>query len=156
MFEINIYGEPLSKERIEQLREDVRSELTPAEKTLMYCPIPVVDAIAGLAVMALTDDPRERYEDDRGSLDRDWSQSSVAAAYAAKALAAGRLLIKAETEALERQVGLEAIGGALARGAWSATRDGAQGAMAEAARGAASALPAWLQSELKGERSGKK
>ena len=105
LLKLDISRQPPSAEQIRDMRREVRGIMTPGVKALMFCPIPVVDVIAGFVVgtidEAINGDQEELWQDTPGSAARDWSGDPATEKYAAAVRAMGRELVNAEVEALE-------------------------------------------------------
>ena len=102
---IDITTPPPSAEQIREIRRKVADAMTPGTKTMLFCPIPIVDVVAGLAVGAVdgivNGDREEPWRDKQGAAARDWSGDAAAERYVAAVRDMGRELVNAEVEALE-------------------------------------------------------
>lgn len=109
---INIYRDPMTSADIVAARKVIsdgqKLEDSVAFKVFLYCPVPGVDVIAGLAThaiqSAITNDPLDDLRDVRGATDRDWSLSEAATTYVQKVREQGRELTTAEVQALDLHV----------------------------------------------------
>ncbi len=115
---VDIFSEPLLMSEIELLRDEAfdlyvksLSEDKLSTKVVMYCPIPIVDLLAGLAVAAVEesvkrkeDDPRYQYQDVTGGCAFDWSNSDAAEAFVDKIKKQGREMIVCEFMALREHI----------------------------------------------------
>lgn len=105
---INVYEDPPTPSVIAAARTaakhgDDREDT--ALKVFMFCPIPVVDAVAAAAtyglMSALRDDPMAPFLDVPEALALDWGGSEATAAYVDKVRQQGRHLIQIEVAALK-------------------------------------------------------
>jgi hypothetical protein len=108
-------GDPPTSAEIKAAREAIearrRARKDRALTAFMLVPIPGLDILASLATSAVEearsgDDGAlaRALEWDKAASFRDWAETDTTAAYAAKVKAAGRLLIRAETAALETHI----------------------------------------------------
>lgn len=108
-------GDPPTSAQIKAAREALESRRrardTRAFTAFMAVPIPGLDILASLATSAVDqarsgdDEALARaLEWDKAASFRDWAETDTTAAYAAKVKQAGRLMIRAETDALERHI----------------------------------------------------
>ena len=107
---VNIFADPVTSADIARRRAELREEMSLGMKVLVFCPIPVLDVVAGLATEAIdytiNGDRDEPYRDVSGATQRDWSSTSTSRSYVDKVRAQNRELIHAEVIALERYNGL--------------------------------------------------
>lgn len=114
---INIHAAPMNGAQLRQMRtaieRDEKFEDSIAFKTFLYCPVPVLDVVAGLAVAGVTsllkDDPKAALDFVRGSTGRDWSTNNVTEDYVRQVRAQGRDLVAAEVEALEQHLKVDVL-----------------------------------------------
>lgn len=114
----NIYIDPPTPVQISSMREIVNAgnkiEDSVAFKVFVYCPIPVVDVVAGLIASAVEhavkDDPVAQFKPDHQGLKTDWSATSATQRYTEKVMALGRQLVAGEVEALQYHLKLESGG----------------------------------------------
>ena len=102
---IDITKPPPSAEQIRDVRREIVDAMSLGMKTMWFCPIPIVDVVAGLAVSAVdgvvNGDREEPWRDKQGAAARDWSGDAVVERYVAAVRGMGRELVNAEVEALE-------------------------------------------------------
>ena len=102
---IDITTSPPSAEQIREMRRKIADAMTPGIQTMLFCPIPIVDVVAGLAVGAVdgivNGDREEPWRDKQGAAARDWSGDAAVESYVAAVRDMGRELVDAEVEALE-------------------------------------------------------
>jgi hypothetical protein len=147
MFEINIYGTPLTADAIRALRGSDSFEDSTAFKVLMYTPIPGIDLLASLATYAVEQTVRSKdFDYCSGSADMDWSASKITQSYVDKVRALGRDLVQVEVDALKRHLSIEQT----AKAAASAVADVVMERGKDAFHGAASAAGQAFASGLKG------
>lgn len=135
---INIYADPMSQADVERLRTSLRNELSIAEKVMIYCPVPVVDAVAGLATAAIEyaikGDQADPLGTAWGASKRDWSITTTTKTYVDKVRALDRELINAEVAALDRHIKATAIVSDVARTAGGAIVDGLRNSLSSTLR----------------------
>ncbi|ABO59744.1 hypothetical protein LA345_40615 (plasmid) [Burkholderia vietnamiensis] len=137
MFEINIYGEPPSAEKIRQLKGSFDDSA--AFTVFMMVPIPGVDILAGLATYAIEETVRGTdFWDADGAIDSDWSMSIITQRYVEKVRAQHRQLVRVEVDALKRHLAIELPAREAASAAASAVADVLIAKGKEAIGGAAS------------------
>lgn len=112
MFDVSIYSDPISAEEIRAMRNKIKGQDSLGLTVMKYCPIPIVDMVAGLAVEAIDQSingsPTDFLKEDFQATSRDWSKTNATQSYVEKVRAMNRLLIKSEVEALERHLKIEA------------------------------------------------
>lgn len=109
---INIYATPMTTASIAAARVSAGAgqslEDSVAFKVFLYCPIPLLDVVAGAAALAVqsifTNDPQADLRDVPGAVDRDWTGSDATAKYVAAVRAQERHLIALEVASLERHL----------------------------------------------------
>ncbi|MEY2161478.1 hypothetical protein [Rhodanobacter sp. FW106-PBR-LB-2-11] len=111
---VNIYATPMTAASIAAARVAAGAggslEDSVAFKVFLYCPIPLLDMVAGAATLAVqsifTNDPQADLRDVPGAVDRDWRGSEATAKYVAAVREQGRHLIALEVASLERHLTL--------------------------------------------------
>ena len=111
---INIYGEPISKKDILQMRRELDGDIEDSIgfKVFMFTPIPGIDMVAGLATYAveygMKAEPRELISDAPNSSHTfDWSVTNATSDYFNKVMTSGRSLINLEVVLLKKHIEIE-------------------------------------------------
>lgn len=110
---INIYGEPVTIEQIEAMREVIRGdfEASLGFKVFMFTPVPGLDVLAGLATYAIEcgmkSEPLELLGNSALSTTIDWSVTNASKTYVEKVMVSGRKPINLEVLLLRKHIEVE-------------------------------------------------
>jgi hypothetical protein len=110
---INIYGEPVTKVQIKEMRAEIDGKLEDSlgYKVFWFTPIPGLDLLAGLATYAIEygmkSEPRELLQNAKSSTLVDWSVTNASNDYVKKVRDSGRDLINLEVILLRKHIEME-------------------------------------------------
>lgn len=97
---IDVFGSPPTQNQINAWKNEIKGQLSLAEKMVIFSPSLILGAVGAVAVTCIQGDPIAPTQPDYEAFNKDWNKDEVAQKYVEQVRATERYLINAEVKAL--------------------------------------------------------